>query len=505
MRMFSGNRRYLALFFPLLSADRWQREAGGGASAPQAFTEKQHGALRIVAVDAQALSQGIVPGMALADARARLPDLAAVDHDPAADAALLARVADDCDRYTPMVALDPPNGLILDITGCGHIWGGEAGLAGDLAARLCRAGLSVQHALAETPDRARALARYGNELPILALDLDEERATALRRAGLATIADLATRPRAPLAARFGAEMVAKLARVLGEEDVRITPRRVPPALFVMRRFAEPIAATGYVLATLEALAREAQTALRERGEGGRRFAASLFRSDGETRRLFIETGTPTRDPALLMRLFRERIEALADPLDPGFGYDALRLDSAVTEPLGPVQQGLEGQAMGEDVAGLVDRLSTRLGPHRVQRFGSRDTHIPEQAAFAFPANAVPDPSPWPKPEAGEPPLRPLHLFDPPQPILAIAEVPDGPPRRFQWRRRVHIVVRYEGPERIASEWWRRREGYEPGKGGLTRDYFRVEDERGRRFWLLRHGLYGSEAQSPDWYLHGLFA
>lgn len=462
--------------------------------------------MRLVALDAQTLSLGLSPGMALADARARVPELMTVDHDPAADAALLVRVADDCDRYTPMVALDPPDGLILDITGCTHGWGGEVGLAGDLVARLGRAGLSVQHALAETPDRARALARYGNELPIVALDLNEERTTALRRAGLTTIADLATRPRTPLAARFGAEMVAKLARVLGEEDIRITPRRVPPALFVLRRFAEPIAVTDYILAALEALTCEAQTALRERGEGGRRFAASLFRSDGDIRRLFIETGAPTRDPALLMRLFRERIEALVDPLDPGFGYDALRLDIAVTEPLGPVQPGLEGQAADEeDVAGLVDRLVTRLGAHRVQRLASRDTHIPEQACFAFPANAMPDPMPWPKPEASEPPLRPLHLFDPPQPILAIAEVPDGPPRRFQWRRRTHIVVRYEGPERIASEWWRRTEGYEPGKGGLTRDYFRVEDERGRRFWLFRHGLYGSEAPSPGWYLHGLFA
>lgn len=505
MSMSSGNRRYLALFFPLLSADRWQREAGGGASVPQAFIEKQHGALRIVAVDAQALSLGIVPGMALADARARLPDLAAVDHDPPVDAALLERVADDCDRYTPMVALDPPDGLILDVTGCEPAWGGEAALVANLATRIGRAGLSLRHALAETPDRARALARYGNELPVLALDLDEERTTALRRAGLTTIADLAARPCAPLAARFGVEVVAKLARVLGEEDIRITPRRVPPALFVMRRFAEPVAATGYMLTTLEALAHEAETALRERGSGGRCFAASLFRSDGNVRRLFVETGAPTRDPALLMRLFRERIEALADPLDPGFGYDALRLDVVFTEPLGAMQLGLDRQVAGESVAGLVDRLSTRLGPHRVQRFGSRDTHIPEQVSFAFPANASPDPVPWPKAKAGEPPLRPLHLFDPPQPILAIAEVPDGPPRRFQWRRRTHIVIRYEGPERIASEWWRRREGYEDGKGGLTRDYFRVEDERGRRFWLFRHGLYGSEIQSPDWYLHGLFA
>ncbi len=461
--------------------------------------------MRLVALDAQALSLGLFPGMVLADARARVPDLAITDHDPAADAALLAYIADDCDRYTPMVALDPPDGLTFDITGCTHGWGGEARLASNLVARLGRAGLHVQYAFAGTPDRARALARYGNELPILALDLDEERTTALRRAGLITIADLALRPRAPLAARFGAEMVAKLARVLGEEDIRITPRRVPPALFAQRCFAEPIVATDYALVALESLACEAQTALSERGEGGRRFVASLFRSDGDVRCLFVETGAPTRDPALLMRLFRERIEALADPLDPGFGYDALRLDIAVTEPLGPAQPEFERQMAEEDVAGLIDRLTTRLGPHRVQRLGGRDTHIPEQASFAFPANETPDPSPWPKLQPGEPALRPLHLFDPPQPILAIAEVPDGPPRQFRWRRRTHVVIHYEGPERIASEWWRRREGHEPGKGGLTRDYFRVEDERGRRFWLFRHGLYGIEARTPDWYLHGLFA
>lgn len=461
--------------------------------------------MRIVAADAQALALGIAPGMMLADARARIPDLAAIDHDPAADAGLLERIAEDCDRYTPMVALDPPHGLILDVTGCAHVRGGEAALVADLAARLGKAGLTLRQALAETPDRARALARHGEGLPVLALDLDEERTIALRRAGLYTIADLAARPRAPLAARFGAEAVARLARVLGEEDIRITPRRTPPALFALRRFAEPVAMADFVLATLEGLAQEAETALRERGQGGRHFVASLFRSDGETRRLAIETGAPTRDPSLLMRLFRERIEALADPLDPGFGYDAVRLDVPVTERLGAVQLGLERQAADEDVAGLVDRLSVRLGARRVQRFASADTHIPEQASFAFPATAPPQPQRWPAPEPGEPPLRPLHLFDPPQPIEVIAEVPDGPPRRFRWRRSVHDVTRYEGPERIASEWWTRAGGHEPGKGGLTRDYFRVEDARGRRFWLFRHGLYGSEKAKPGWYLHGLFA
>ncbi|HWL47179.1 MAG TPA: DNA polymerase Y family protein, partial [Sphingomonadaceae bacterium] len=199
-------------------------------------------------------------------------------------------------------------------------------------------------------------------------------------------------------------------------------------------------------------------------------------------------------------LFRERIEALADPLDPGFGFDLIRLSVPVIEPLAPAQLRLEGGALAEgELAALVDRLSTRLGRGRFRRFQPRDTHIPDQAALALPAVAAPPPARWPAPPAGEPPLRPLHLFDPPQPIEVIAEVPDGPPCRFRWRRVLHEVTRYEGPERLAAEWWRR-----DGPPGLTRDYYRVEDARGRRFWLFRHGLY-DEKPDPGWYLHGLFA
>ena len=576
----------------MLSADRWLREGRGDVNLPLAFVEKQRGAMRLIAVNEIALSLGIAPGMALADARARVPDLAIAPYDRAADAALLAEIADDCDRYTPMVALDPPDGLMLDITGCAHLWQGEGDLVSALAARLAHAGFTLRLALADTPDKARALARHGGEmlavnrrtapgmlnedrmgyaappplageglghlptgqsderlsivqsrhsgesrnlfccpwqdesgipafagmtasaryrtkvvhpitlhLPITALDLDEERTTALRRAGLYTIDDLASRPRAPLAARFGKAAVAKLARVLGEEDVRITPRRVPPALFFLRRFAEPIARTDFVLEVIGDLSAEAAIELQKRGQGGRRFTTSLFRSDGDTRRLTIETGAPTRDVALLIRLFRERIDALSDPLDPGFGYDAVRLDIAVAETLGPVQVGLEGEVVAtEAVNALLDRLGVRLGHNRVRRFASGNSHIPELAAFTHPANTPLLPMPWPEVEPGEPPLRPLHLFDPPHRVEVIAEVPDGPPRRFRWRRVTHDVTRFEGPERIASEWWKRRDGK-----GLTRDYFRVEDSRGRRFWLFRHGLYGGETTSPDWYLHGCFA
>jgi protein ImuB len=528
----------------MLSADRWLREHAAPRARtrsptplppPMAFVEKQGGAMRIMAVNDAALALDLAPGMALADARARVPDLAVEPFDAAANLALLEALADACDRYTPMVALDPPDGLILDITGCTHLFEDEDGLLSDLAARLAEAGMTVLIARAETPDRARALARHGGEsvairrdarghrpsgnsvheersayqpaLPVSALDLDEASTTALRRAGLYTIDDLARRPRGPLAARFGMTAVTRLARVLGEEDVRITPRRAPPAFFFIHRFAEPAARTAYVLGVLGELAREAETALRERHQGGRHFIASLYRSDGDTRRLSVETGSPTRDPALLMRLMHERIEALSDPLDPGFGYDAVRLDVIRTEPLAAVQGVISGESSeaGAALAGLADRLAVRLGQARIRRFAPGNSHIPECAGFTLPAHAPPLPFPWESAVPGDPPFRPLHLFDPPQRIDVIAEVPDGPPRQFRWRRATHDVVAHEGPERIAAEWWRRKRGHEPGQAGLTRDYFRVEDREGRRYWLFRHGLYGAEKPNPDWYVHGLFA
>jgi protein ImuB len=505
--------------------------------------------MRIVALDAAALAQGLTPGLTLADARARLPELAAVDHDPLADWLWLERIADRCDRWTPMVALDPPDGITLDISGCIHLFGGEATLAADIERRFGLAGIHLRQAIGSSPEAAQALARFQTmpatdeagalrRLPVAALRLDDDTVVALRRAGLKTIGDLASRPTAPLAARFGEDMMAMLDRLLGRADSRIVPRRALPALLFERRFAEPIARTEDALVVLDELMHEASLELEERHGGGRRFAARLYRSDGAVRDLSIETGLPTRDPAVPARLFRERIDTLADPIDPGFGFDMIRLAIATVEPLAATQLKLEGGQVTEEVmAALVDRLGTRIGRSRIRRFRAVDTHIPEQAAFALPAIEMPDPLRWTPPTPGEPPLRPLHLFDPPQRVdVTMSEVPDGPPRRFHWRRTLHEITRFEGPERIAGEWWRVRvdrlpqpepshERPQPSRDDLvvpgeevaepprlpprnpllTRDYFRVEDVRGRRFWLFRHGLYGQETDTPDWYLHGLFA
>jgi protein ImuB len=473
-------------------------------------------ALRLVSVDQAARSLGLEAGMALADARARVPELQAIERDEVADRAWLERLADGCVRYTPMVALDVPDGLILDISGCSHLFGGERGLAADVEKRMTALKMTVRMAFAGTSRAVHALARYQalpakdeaiaiRRLPVAALELEQEATQGLLRAGLKTVGELAKRPMTAIAARFGAGAVTALRELLGEAAKPIMPRILEAPVLAERRFAEPVARTEYAIQVLGELADEAVRQLEERGQGGRRFEAYFFRSDGLVRPLAVETSRPSRDPALVMRLMSERIEGLSDPIDPGFGFDLIRLAVPATELLAVTQLRLEGGTAREaEVAGLIDRLSTRLGRDRVRRLVPQDTHIPEQMQLELPAVEAGQPAAcWPKAATGEPPLRPLHLFDPPQPIDVIAEVPDGPPHRFRWRRKFHEVKRFEGPERIASEWWKRKDGA-VDRAGLTRDYYRVEDARGRRFWVFRHGLY-EEKPDPRWYLHGLFA
>lgn len=519
----SVKRRYLALVFPWLPIERLRGTRphlfvapAGHDAPPVALVETAGNAVRLAATDLAAAQAGLEPGLTLADARARVPALVTFDHDAHADLDWLEMLADACGRYTPMVAIDPPDALTLDIAGCLHAFEGERPLALDVEARMARRGIRLRHAFGDTPAIAQALARYAGapapdekgavrRLPVAALGLDADDTAALARAGLKTVGEVMARPLAGIAARFGEEAATAIRRLSGDAAVPIRPRRRESPVAAERRFAEPIARTDDALAAIAALAAEAAAELERRHQGGRRWEARLYRSDGAVQRLRIETGRPTRDVAALMRLFRERLDSLADPLDPGFGYDLIRLDIVLAERLDASQLRLEGgaaAAAGEAaVAGLVDRLSTRLGRGRVRRFVARDSHIPEQAELALPAAAPPPPdaAAWPAPVPGEPPLRPIHLFDPPQPIdQVLHEFPDGPPKRFRWRRTLHDVARAEGPERIAGEWWRRDAAIP------TRDYYRIEDRRGRRLWIFRHGLH-DEAERPRWYVHGLFA
>jgi len=530
------------------------------------------GALRLSAVNDPAAARGLRVGMPLADARAMYPKLAVADANEPADLALLEAIADWCDRYTPLVGLDPPDGLTLDISGCAHLFGGEAALAHDLVRRLTRQGLQARVAIADTvgcawgvgryscflppPERGRSthevrrvgvmpqnetptrlapladlpfsgggdhwLVRSGKErevispLPLAALRLSAETVEALSQVGLKHVADVLDRPRAPLAARFGAQFVRRLDQALGREDEPIAPRLPVPAAITEQRFAEPIALERDVLGIIEKLAGKLGSLLERRGEGARLLQAALFRTDGKVFRIEVGTSEPLREPARIRHLFADRLGVIGDEIDPGFGYDMLRLAALTTERSAPAQTGLAQGDHAAELAHLIDRLGARFGLRRVTRFVEQDTHIPEFAVMAVGAASVSAHARaggHPGPRTGSPlsrgraelqqdslaPIRPIRLFAQPEPIEAIAAVPDGPPAQFTWRRMHHIVAHVEGPERIAMEWWRDEAG-----DALMRDYFRVESREGLRVWIFRKWL-NEPGKPTSWFVHGVFA
>jgi len=566
MSAFSRNRRrILSLWLPRLPIDRIKRqrsnaapakafssEAGTGSHSNQVYADcvdlsavenaskqnpsddpsnvpcivvaKQNNALQIFALDDAAARLGLDIGLPLANARAICPQLKVFDADEAADAKALNAIAEWCDRFTPLVALDSPHGLFLDITGCVHLFGGEAAMMRLVCDVLTAQGFAVSAAIAGTSVCARTITRHvhgrivrdGEEadavkpLPVFALGADDAITIGLRRAGLKTIGDVASRARHEITARFGAEFTTLLEQALGQSDAPISPRKPLPDYIVEKRFAEPVATDAVISATLSRLAQMLVGTMAQQGKGARRLEANFFRTDGAVRTIVVDTGQPVTRSEVIDRLFRERLDALSDPLDPGFGFDLIRLSASRTEIVVQQQRDLDANVHDNDeLAALIDRIAARIGGRRVVVHLPQDTHMPERAVMAAPAQhhlAAAARAVWPARAEGEPPLRPLRLFERPEEIKVIAQVPDGPPARFVWRRATHAVVRAEGPERVAMEWWRSQNEM------LTRDYFRVEDEAGLRFWLYRDGLYDREieqeegkAVQPNWFMHGLFA
>jgi protein ImuB len=529
----------LSLWLPRLATDRVKRlrEVTSENACPLVIYGKRGNADVLTAVDEAAERLGLHTGLAQAQARAMHPVLEAIAEDATADAALLDTIADWCLCYTPLIACDAPDGLLLDIGGCAHLYGGELELVADLGRRVARAGFAYRVAIAGTIGAAHAAARFGepaayaagderdimNPLPLAALRIDQATVASLARVGLKRIGDIVELPRSPLTARFGQSLMRQLDRALGAEHEPLSPR-LPVAPYVAeQRFHEPIAREEDVLGTVERLAARLGVALERRGDGARRIELTLFRTDGAVRRIAVGCSRPLRDAQDIRALFSERLAALADAFDPGFGFDMARLAVVVAESAPPEQIGIGGAEDAGELVRLVDRLSARLGSQRVRRPIALDSHIPERAAATVPAQMNGDMSGqalgWDafrrhRAEADLAP-RPLRLLTQPEPIEALAEVPDGPPLRFRWRRALHDVISAEGPERIEGAWWS-----EPGEppsanlvsGNLARDYFRVEDKSGLRFWLYRAGLYRDlvrgdlpNAAPPSWFLHGTFA
>lgn len=468
--------------------------------------------MRIVALEDDKRLTGIRLEQNLSDARAIIPDLDCVWHDRHADAQLLKQIAHWSERYTPLVSLSGNDGLFLNITGCSHLFGGEQAMLEDMAARFSAQGFSVRIAIADHAGAAWALARYCNQaialpkshqalletMPLFALRLSSSKVNELNRVGFKTIGCLIDLPRAPIATRFGSEVLERLDQALGREDEVLSPLQPVAELVYERRFPDPIVYEDDIKATIRLLTQKAKASLEQRGLGMRMARIQLFRTDGEVTQLQVEASSSLRDDGKIATLFDERLASLSDEWDAGFGFDIIQLSFLRCDRLDEKQEDLVAQDQSRQACThLVDRLSARLGAYRVQVYQTADTHIPERRfnlapAIHYEAQTV-------TAKTTEITTRPILLFDQPERADVMAEVPEGPPLRFRWRKAQYEVSRSEGPERIACEWWK------DGRAARTRDYFRIETSSGYRLWLFRHGLYERETDKPEWYVHGMFA
>jgi protein ImuB len=525
---------YLWLLHWPIDRRRLSRRKDSGAPAeevPFATVTDAAGRRLLAAVNPAAAAAGLAPGMPLADALSFFPGLATLPAEPAEDAVALRRLAEWCSRYSPWTAPDGTDGVRIEITGSAHLWGGERELAADLMARLDRRHIAARIAIADTLGAAWATAHFAEggspvilppgdcltalaPLPVEALRLDPAITQGLRRVGLRRVGDLHAMPRAALTRRFGESVARRLDQALDDLPEPLSPLGDTPTRRARLSFAEPIADPADLLRATERLVADLVPRLAGEGTGARRLDLVFHRVDGRIERIRLGTARPSRDPRHLVALFKERL----DNVDPGLGIEDVILAAFAVEPLPPEQIGLTGHAPSNEtngVAPFLDRLGNRLGLAAVSRLDPSASHIPERASVHVPISVAPAEAeaqgqPAPRPGSLDPrdrgddetrPPRPIRLFEPPEPIEAFWLLPDDPPFRFTWRRCRHRVMRADGPERIADEWWR-PEG--SGASDAIRDYYRVEDEEGRRFWLFRAGFHGGDSK-PRWFVHGVFS
>ncbi|MHA1109125.1 MAG: Y-family DNA polymerase [Alphaproteobacteria bacterium] len=533
-------RRMISLWLPRFATDRTGRATPALRDRPFAQVVERRARPTLHAVNHAAGRAGLAPGMALAKARAILPSLTILPACPNDDSRALARLAGWCGRYSPWTAAcdargeiadaEPRislegaggGGLWIDASGCAHLFGGEAAMLEDITNRIARSGYAVRAAMADTPGCAWAVARFTATvtpwaivppddaeaalapLPVAALRLSAATVSGLHGLGIHKVSDLLALPPAPLAARFGKGVRVRLDATLGRTAEPISPA-LPEARHLARlRFAEPVGRIEDIAAALDGLLDDLCRGLERAGRGARHVALMLYQPDGTMTRLAIGTARPNRTPSHLARLFAGHL----DNIDFGFGIEDAVLAATITDPLGTIQTGFDrtsedGNTESEALDALIDRLANRLGPANVLRPIMRQSHLPERAAGMIPVAAgKKNPVASGDPVWAPPNPRPARLLRPPEPVEAIADSAGGGSlRQFRWRRVLHRIARIEGPERIAPEWWREDPGKNHDADDGTRDYYRIEDTHGRRFWLYRESVHTGPA---GWYLHGLF-
>lgn len=507
-------RRITVLHFPRLSINRWQwhMDRTGQAPPPEIpvalAVEGPHGPV-IHATNRAADQLGIQTGARVVDMRALCPDLRVEFADTGGDAQALARLMLWVRRWCPWSAMDGSDGLVMDTTGSDHLWGGEAAMLREIEGKLSMLGLETNLACAPTHGAAWALARHGGvraicgaddlavklaPLPVRSLRLAADTVLLLHRLGLKTVGALADVPRVSLARRFtSAPLVQnpllRLDQMMGRLAEPLQSPDDPPQFSVQSTLPEPVMDPD---PHLPAMAHELCTGLQAAGHGARRITLTVYKTDGDIDRIGVATSQATHDPAHILRLLDGKLERL----NPGFGFDLITLDASVVEHIDVVQTRIDGGSdEGVQLARLIDRLSARFGADTIRRPAPHDSHVPERregwrAAMADGAAPLPQ---HPRP-------RPLRLLQPPEDIRVLYAVPEGPPAQFMWRRQTHKVVRFEGPERIAPEWWADR------PGTRLRDYYRIEDQNGCRYWLFREGIAGDgRGGAPRWCMQGIFA
>ncbi|NLS06328.1 DNA polymerase Y family protein [Rhizobium sp. P32RR-XVIII] len=501
--------RVVSIFFPQLPTDRIRRtDPDIPAEQPIAVISKSGSKRWVSAADPVARKAGVHVGMPAAKAQALFQGLRMIDADPAADTSALERITLwALSQYSPIVAMDAPDGIVMDTEGADHLQGGELPMLTGIANRFRARGLTVRTAVADTWGAAHACARAISRetvvvprgetaravelLPISLLRVSEKTVGDLRTLGFRTIGELSATPRAPLALRFGPDVGRRLDQMFGRLCEPIDPIRSDELIEVSRSFAQPIGAAETINKYVARLVVQLVDELQRKGLGVRRTDLIVEKMDGARQAIPAGTAKPARDVAWLTKLFKDRTEKI----EPGFGIEKLSLIAVMAEPLAEIQKAsalVEGEE--QDITPLIDIYSNR--GQRVYRVAPVASDVPERSVKRIAAAALEVAETWVHHWP-----RPVRLLHRPDQIEAIALLPDHPPASITWRGRRRRVKRADGPERVFGEWWLRDSELD-----AVRDYFVIEDDGGERFWIFRSGDgVDPETGSQKWFMHGIFA
>jgi len=497
-------KRFATIWFPHLTTDWFIRRQPRLKEIPFVLAAPDHGRMEVTAANVPAQTQGIYKGMVVADARAIILSLEVLDDKPELPGKLLKGIAEWCIRYTPIVAIDPPDGLILDVTGCTHLWGSEKKYLADIIKRIKNFGYHIKAAIADTIGAAWAVTRYGQELiiesntqqaalqllPPAALRVEAATTELLEKLGLRQIKDFMNMPKSALRRRFGTHLLLRLGQALGYEEEGIIPvQPIEPYQERLPCLEAIVTAIGIEMA-LQQLLNTLCRRLQQEQKGLRMAVFKGYRIDGKIESVSIGTNRPSCNSKHLFKLFEIKIETI----EPAAGIELFTLDALKVEALSTVQETLwNGREELDDMAlsELLDRIGGKLGNDCIYRFMPDEHYWPERSFKKALELDEKLQTTW-QPNK----TRPLQILYKPEMIEVTAPVPDYPPMLFRYKGKLHKVVKADGPERIEQEWWLQQ--------GQHRDYYSVEDEEGRRYWLFRSGHYDAEA-SYQWFIHGFFA